>query len=81
MKCVEVIVSAGSSNTILAIAEKVKAQDVRLGVVGEDGKLWTRLLVSDNKLQALLDILQNVLGAQAHRKCCGIAGRVLAAQA
>jgi uncharacterized hydrophobic protein (TIGR00341 family) len=64
MKYVEVIASAGSSNTILAIAEKVKAQDVRLGVVGEDGKLWTRLLVSDNKLQALLDILQNVLGAQ-----------------
>jgi uncharacterized hydrophobic protein (TIGR00341 family) len=64
MKYVEVIADAGSSDTIVAIAEKAKAQDFRLGVVGEDGMQQMRMLVSDDKLQSVLDTLQNVLGAQ-----------------
>jgi len=64
MKYVEVVANAGSSDTVFAIAEKVKARDLRLGAVGEDGMQQMRLLVADDKLQLLLDALQNVLGAQ-----------------
>jgi len=64
MKYVEVVANAGSSDTISAIAEKAKAQDFRLGVVGEDGMQQMRLLVADDKIQWVLDALQNILGAQ-----------------
>lgn len=64
MKYVEVVANTGSSSTVSAIAEKVKAHDFRVGVVSEDGLQQMRLLVADNKLQSLLDTLQNVLGAQ-----------------
>lgn len=64
MRYVEIIADAGSSGTVLAIAENAKVQDFRLGVVGEDGMQQMRMLVSDDKLQLVLDTLQNVLGAQ-----------------
>jgi uncharacterized hydrophobic protein (TIGR00341 family) len=64
MKYVEVIADAGSSDTILAIANKVNAVDFRTGIVGEDGLQQMRMLVNNDKLQETLDILQNVLGAQ-----------------
>lgn len=64
MKYVEVIASSGSASTVSAIADKVKAQDLRFGVVGDDGMQPMRLLVADNQLQTVLDALQNVLGAQ-----------------
>ena len=60
----EVIAESGSSGTISAIAKKAKALDFRLGVVGEDGMQPMRVLVSDDKVQLMLDTLQNVLGAQ-----------------
>ncbi len=64
MKYVEVVANAGSSGTISAIAEKAKAQDFRLGVVGEDGMQQMRLLVADDKIQWVLDALQNILGTK-----------------
>lgn len=64
MKYVEIIADASSSDTVSAIAEKVKVVDFRLGVVGKDGMQQMRMLVSDEKLQQTLDTLQNVLGAQ-----------------
>lgn len=64
MKYVEVVAESGSADTVLAIAEKAQAQDCRLGVVGEDNLQQMRLLVADEKLQWVLDALQNVLGAQ-----------------
>lgn len=64
MKYVEVVADAGSASTVLAIAEKVKAQDIRIGVLGEDGMQQMRMLVTDATLQQTLDTLQNVLGAQ-----------------
>ena len=64
MKYIEVIADSGSSSTVQAIADKVKAQDFRLGVVGEDGQQQMRMLVSSDKLQWVLDALQNILGAQ-----------------
>ena len=64
MKYVEVIANQGSSDTVAAIAEKVKASDFRLGMVGDDGMQAMRLLVADNQVQSLLDLLENILGAQ-----------------
>ena len=64
MKYVEIIADAGSSDIVSAIAEKAKAMDFRLGVVGKDGMQQMRMLVSDDNLQLALDTLQNVLGAQ-----------------
>lgn len=64
MKYIEVIASEGSAATVLAIAEKVKATDVRFGMVGDDGMQTMRLLVSNDNLQLTLDRLQTVLGAQ-----------------
>lgn len=64
MKYVEIIADTGSAKTMSAIAEKVKAQDLRFGTPGIDGMQQVRILVNDDKLQLTLDTLQNVLGAQ-----------------
>lgn len=64
MKYVEVVASAGSAETVTAIAEKVHAKDFRLGAENDDGMRAMRLLVNDEKLQSVLDMLQNILGAQ-----------------
>lgn len=64
MKYVEVVAEAGSSETVSAIAKKFEAYDFRMGTAGEDGMQQMRLLVADDKVQAVLDALQNVLGAQ-----------------
>ncbi len=66
MKLIEVIADVGSEDTIRAIAEKHKARNVRVGALGEGGKQAMRLLVSDHRVQAVLDNLQNVLGAQPY---------------
>jgi uncharacterized hydrophobic protein (TIGR00341 family) len=64
MKYIEVIADAGSSSTVSAVAKKGKVQDFRLGIVGEDGMCQMRMLVNDDRVQLVLDTLQNVLGAQ-----------------
>ncbi len=64
MKLIEVIADTGSTDTVAVIAEKHKARDFRLGMQGEDGRQAMRMLVSNDKVQAMLDSLQNVLGAQ-----------------
>ncbi len=64
MKYVEIIADAGSSDTVLAMAQEAEVQDFRLGVVAEDGMQQMWMLVSDDKLQTILDALQNLLGAQ-----------------
>jgi uncharacterized hydrophobic protein (TIGR00341 family) len=64
MKIIEVVAETGSADTVSAIAEKYKAHDFRLGLKNEDGMQTMRLLVTDDKVQAILDALQGVLGAQ-----------------
>lgn len=64
MKYVEIIADAGSSDAVSAMAQKAEVQDFRLGVVGEDGMQQMRMLVSDDKLQSVLDTLQSLLSAQ-----------------
>lgn len=65
MKYIEVVAATGSAETVAAIAEKVKAQDFRLGPADQQDQMQSmRLLVANDALQATLDALQNVLGAQ-----------------
>ncbi len=64
MKYVEVVADAGSADTVSAIAEKHELSDFRIGVVGEDKLQPMRLLVTDDKLQSVLDSLQTLLGVQ-----------------
>lgn len=64
MKYIEIIANADSSDAVLAIAKKEKAEDFRLGLVEEDGVHKMRMLVSDDKLQQVLDALQNLLNGQ-----------------
>lgn len=64
MKYVEIIADPGSLDTLKAIAGKTRAADLRTAPPGEDGMQQTRMLVADDRLQPLLDALQNVLGAQ-----------------
>lgn len=64
MKYVEVVADSGSASTVAAIGSKFKSPDMRFGVVGDDGMQAMRLVVADDRLQGVLDALQNVLGAQ-----------------
>jgi len=64
MKYVEIVANAGSVDTIMAIAEKAKAHDFRVGVPSGNKMLQMRMLVDDNALQLALDTLQHILGAQ-----------------
>jgi uncharacterized hydrophobic protein (TIGR00341 family) len=64
MKYVEVITGVRSTKTVLAVAEKEKSYDTRVGVEDENGLQKFRMLIDDGRLQSLLDTLQNVLGAQ-----------------
>lgn len=61
MKYVKIIANKESADTVLAIAKKEEVQDFRLGVVEEDGMQQMRMLVSDDKLQLVLDALQDLL--------------------
>lgn len=64
MKIIEIIADAGNADTVAGIAEHHNARDFRLGYKGEDGRQAMRLLVSDEKAQAILDALQGALAAQ-----------------
>jgi uncharacterized hydrophobic protein (TIGR00341 family) len=64
MKYVEVVTDKGSSDTIVAIAEKSEVSDVRISETGKDGMQSMRLLVADDKIQSLLDSLQKILHTQ-----------------
>ncbi len=63
MKYVEVITGASSTNTVVAVAQKEKSYDTRLGIEDDNGLQKIRMLVDDDRLQSLLDTLQNVLGS------------------
>jgi len=64
MKIIEIIADAGNADTVAGIAEHHEARDFRLGFKGEDGRQAMRLLVSDEKAQAILDALQGALATQ-----------------
>nr|MBS0020341.1 TIGR00341 family protein [Gammaproteobacteria bacterium] len=62
MKLIEIVASEGNVDTVSAIAEKHKVHHFRSGTEGD--AQWMRLLVDDHQIQAVLDTLQGVLGAQ-----------------
>ena len=64
MKLIEVVASQRSLPTVQAIADKYKAYDFRTGPIGEDDMRAMRILTRDDKVQAVLDALQSILGAQ-----------------
>lgn len=64
MKYVEMLADAKSADTVSTIAEKHEVADFRLGVVGKDDMQPMRLLVTEDKLQSVLDALQMLLGKQ-----------------
>lgn len=64
MKVIEVIAESSSLDTITAIADTVEAEDFRAGAVDEDGRQLMRMLLSNDRVQRCLDLLQGVLGAQ-----------------
>lgn len=68
MKLIEIIADQGSADTVAGVAEKAKARDFRLGFVGEDGRQAMRMLVTDDRVQDALDVLQTVLGAQPYAR-------------
>ena len=68
MKLIEVIADEGSVKTVAAIAEKHKVRDFRTGLKDKDDSQPMRLVVTDDKVQDVLDALQGVLGAQSYAK-------------
>ncbi|MCW8796376.1 MAG: TIGR00341 family protein [Chlorobium sp.] len=68
MKLIEVIADEGSVKTVTAIAEKHKVRDFRIGLKDKDDSQLMRLVVTDDKVQEVLDSLQGVLGAQTYAK-------------
>lgn len=67
MKYVEVIANANHTQSILAIAEKLEVSDFRIGMAAGDDMQTLRLIVADDKLQPILDALQDLLGKHAAR--------------
>ena len=61
MKIIEVIADSGNLDTIVGIAEQQQVEDIWFSQKNEDGRIATRLLVSHEKRQKVLDALQTIL--------------------
>jgi uncharacterized hydrophobic protein (TIGR00341 family) len=64
MKYIEIVADSSSADTVSDVAKKHEVTDFRLGVVGPDKMQPMRLLVADDKIQPVLDSLQNLLDTQ-----------------
>jgi uncharacterized hydrophobic protein (TIGR00341 family) len=64
MKYVEIVAAADIADTLSNIAKELEASDYRFGEVGKDGMRAMRLLLADDKIQTVLDSLQNILETQ-----------------
>lgn len=62
MRVIEIVADAAHTDTLTGIAEQYGAIDVWWGAEVENGRRSLRMLAPDDKRQALLDALQNVLG-------------------
>lgn len=62
MRLIEIVADAGHSDTLAGIAAQYEITDIWWGAAGEDGRRSCRMLVTDEKRQAVMDALQNVLG-------------------
>lgn len=61
MKLIEVISPEQNCSTIQGIAEHFEVRNFTLGVVDEDGRCTSRMLVQDEKRQRVMDALQGAL--------------------
>jgi uncharacterized hydrophobic protein (TIGR00341 family) len=61
MKIIEVIAAREHCQTISGIAEHFEVRNLTRGEVAEDGRCTTRILVQDEKRQAVMDALQGAL--------------------
>ena len=64
MKYIEIIADAGNTDTIAAICEQIEINSFRPGLIDEGNYQQSQILVSDEKLQDVLDSLQNILSKQ-----------------
>jgi uncharacterized hydrophobic protein (TIGR00341 family) len=62
MKIIEVIAEAGHLDTVIGIAEQYEVADYWTGGQQDEARRSVRLLVDDDKRQAVLDALQTALG-------------------
>jgi len=60
MKIIEVIADDSHHDTIVGIAEQQQVEDIWFTQKNEDGRIVTRLLVSPEKRQKVLDALQSI---------------------
>jgi uncharacterized hydrophobic protein (TIGR00341 family) len=68
MKLIEIIADTGSADTVSAIGDKYRCRDFRLGAPDENGMQSMRLLVSDDRAQAVLDSLRHLITAQPYAR-------------
>ena len=66
MKIIEVIADSAHLDTITGIAEQQEVEDVWFSQKNEDGRIATRMLVSHEKRQKVLDALQTILHNADH---------------
>lgn len=64
MKFIEVVADVRHVDVVTDIAERHEVTDLRLGFKAEDGRQAMRMLVSDDKVQLVLDALQMALEHQ-----------------
>lgn len=65
MKYIEIVANEDSSDTVMGIAAHCNVTDIRIHRVDASGSQSLRILVSDDKLQSLLDKLEGALGNQS----------------
>lgn len=68
MKRIEVNADAANTDTVASIAEQHASADFRLGYNGEDGRQVMRILITDDRTQAVLDGLQQSLGKDSNAR-------------
>lgn len=68
MKLIEVNADSGHVDTVTSIAEQQEAADFRLGYKGEDGRQIMRILIADDRAQAVLDALQKSLSKDSESR-------------
>jgi len=62
MRLIEIITDAGHLDTLRGIAAQHEITDLWWGAEGEDGRRACRMLVDDDRRQAVMDSLQQLLG-------------------
>ena len=67
MRIIEVITDHGHVDTLRGIAEQQEIVDIWVGQTDEDGRCSTRLLVTPNKQQVVIDALQAILKTENSR--------------